>query len=588
MDKMLAKKLTARLAEIELHALKAFCLENRTSRTAEIIALIDAKDYLAIAQLKCDPSGYTEDETETFRVDYQACAMLKKSVVLPVQGVNRIANAMRKFYEAEEQCAISNQVLLNWSCNPNDTPWMIPIVARAQQIIHDILGDLDADALMLVEANCRFGPGSTRTCKRHSTDGRKFDNPRPGATPRCLEFLKPLLPTLWADCMLDIRLEAAAGITCVPKNALTDRTIGIEPDLNIWLQLGTGKLIREKLRAYGIDLDRQAERNASLARRAWVTDLCTIDLSSASDCVCRSLVHLLLPEKWRHLLELSRTDYYEVEGVVRPFNKWSSMGNGYTFELESLLFLALARACGDLRSVAFGDDIIINKTCAPLLIKALNFVGFKVNTEKTFLSGLFYESCGTDWFCGVNVRPFFLKGELDDEFSATDDTAPRNLDAIIYQYANAVSATASNAGFGHYRCRRYFSVWRGLLQATPKSNRYRIPVGFNTRGGFECDWDERGSSLASASSFEYLGFTPRYVYTAGDRGPYLSGLHRLERAGTPRTGRYRNFREEMIALAGKSYSTRSYQKDGEAVRYEGRLSTMLGSCFAWPNRGPWL
>lgn len=581
------KNQRARLEEVEIQALSEFCLANQTPRTLTIYIMLREHMLLDIINLTIDAKHYREKDLESFRVDYQATSMLAKSVNLSLEHVNRDAEALRKFYMAEEQCLITNQVLLNWGCNPNDTPWMIPIVARAQQIIHNILGPLDSKSLSFVEEHCRFGPGSTRTCKRHATNGRKFDNPRPGATPRCAEFLKPLLPALWADCITDISLIAASGITTVPKNAKTNRTIGIEPDLNIWLQLGTGALIRDKLRIFGVDLDKQADRNALLAQRALFHNNCTIDLSSASDCVSRSLVHLLLPEEWRHLLWLSRTDYYELNGVTHPFHKWSSMGNGYTFELESLIFLALARACGDSRAVAYGDDIICSKEIAPLLVRTLNFVGFNVNKEKTFLDGLFYESCGTDWFCGENVRPVFLKGNLNDEFTATDDTACLNTLAIIYQYANALSAVAHRAGHGFYRDRRYFSSWRSLLKAVPPAYRYRIPAGFNPRGGFEVDWDERGNTPGSASGFTYLGFTPRSVSTWGDRGPYLSSLHRLERVKHHGSQR-RSLREESLLLAKQALSDRSYDRDGESVRYEGSLSTTIGSCFAWPCRGPWL
>lgn len=583
----LDKSLAARLSEIELKALEAFCLENRTPRTVTILTLLKARDYASLIDLSCDPKGYTENDVESFRIDWQATHMLKKSVYLPLPHVNRKATAMRKFYEAEERCQITNQVILNWSHNPNDNPWLIPVVARAQQIIRDILGDLNDESLMFVEKSMRFGPGSTRTCKRHATNGRKFDNPRPGATPRCAAFLKKQLPILWADCISNISLIASSGITCVSKNAKSDRTIGIEPDLNIWMQLGTGALMRRQLRIFGLDLDTQAKRNALLARRAWTNNLCTIDLSSASDCVSRALVHLLLPERWRHLMEISRTDYYEIDGEIRPFHKWSSMGNGYTFELESLIFLALARACGDHNAVAYGDDIICSRDVSTLLVKTLNFVGFSVNAEKTFLDGLFFESCGTDWFCGENVRPFFLKGKLSDEQSATDDTASKNLDAIVYQYANSVSSIASSVGLGYYRDRRYFSTWRSFLQAVPIPDRYRIPAGFNPRGGFEVDWDERCNTSLSASGFRYLGFKPFSVVTPGDRGPYLSSLHRLNGIeDTVRT--YPTLREELTALARREVSSRSYHRDGEPVRYEGALSPTIGTCFAWPNRGPWL
>lgn len=40
-------------------------------------------------------------------------------------------------------------------------------------------------------------------------------------------------------------------------------------------------------------------------------------------------------------------------------------------------------------------------------------MGFEVNRDKTFLFGPFRESCGTDWYQGVDVRPIVLDTSLE-------------------------------------------------------------------------------------------------------------------------------------------------------------------------------
>jgi hypothetical protein len=103
------------------------------------------------------------------------------------------------------------------------------------------------------------------------------------------------------------------------------------------------------------------------------------------------------------------------KGRVLTLEKFSSMGNGFTFELETLIFKSLIRGialyCGlEDDSSCYGDDII----CNPQLGLAIQFYfpafGFKTNREKTFLTGNFRESCGGDYRLGCDVRPFFLRG----------------------------------------------------------------------------------------------------------------------------------------------------------------------------------
>jgi hypothetical protein len=98
------------------------------------------------------------------------------------------------------------------------------------------------------------------------------------------------------------------------------------------------------------------------------------------------------------------------------------MGNGFTFELESLIFYALAKAtaerggCHDFevkRSIGvFGDDIIVPKRIAKDLITNMSLFGFTVNEEKSFLKGFFFKSCGADYYDCSDVRPFLLRREV--------------------------------------------------------------------------------------------------------------------------------------------------------------------------------
>lgn len=94
------------------------------------------------------------------------------------------------------------------------------------------------------------------------------------------------------------------------------------------------------------------------------------------------------------------------------------MGNGYTFELETLIFCALAKAVGadiGIDTFVYGDDIIVPDRLADDLLAVLRFAGMTPNAKKTFKGACeFRESCGGDFFLGHDVRPFYIKESIDD------------------------------------------------------------------------------------------------------------------------------------------------------------------------------
>lgn len=112
----------------------------------------------------------------------------------------------------------------------------------------------------------------------------------------------------------------------------------------------------------------------------------------------------------------------------------SSMGNAFTFPLQTLLFSSLVygvyRALGipferpyrqSLGNFAvFGDDIIIVRKAYNLVSRMLSLCGFSVNVNKSFNEGFFRESCGGDFWCGHNVRGVYIESlkRLSDVYSA--------------------------------------------------------------------------------------------------------------------------------------------------------------------------
>lgn len=203
----------------------------------------------------------------------------------------------------------------------------------------------------------------------------------------------------------------------VPKNSAIDRCAAKEPELNMYAQKGIGDFIRRALRKKGIDLNDQT-RNQRLALVASQSQrLATVDLSSASDSISSVLVSRLLPPGWFVLLDACRSKTTDVEGTIHENAMFSSMGNGFTFELETLIFWALVRSvCRFTRTrgtiSVYGDDIICPASIVPLLIKVFHFVGFRINEKKTFYKGPFRESCGKHYHDGIDVTPFYIKSPI--------------------------------------------------------------------------------------------------------------------------------------------------------------------------------
>jgi hypothetical protein len=219
------------------------------------------------------------------------------------------------------------------------------------------------------------------------------------------------------------RIVEGNKITTVPKDARTERPIAIEPTINMMLQLAVDGYIRQRLKPWGIDLDDQS-KNQKLALAGSIRmDYCspaTIDLAMASDTVSLGVAKFLLPEPWFRYLCTIRSPVGRLpDGSRIRYSKLSSMGNGSTFAIESLIFGALlfgVTKCSlgyypKADVSIFGDDIIVPEGCARTLVQYLELCGFHINHEKSFLEGSVKESCGTDWYRGHSLRPVHLHDE---------------------------------------------------------------------------------------------------------------------------------------------------------------------------------
>lgn len=232
---------------------------------------------------------------------------------------------------------------------------------------------------------------------------------------------------------------ASSRLSFVPKNDEISRCICIEPTLNVFYQLGFGRILEARLKErFGISLSSQPFKNRALARLGSITDgLATLDLSSASDSISLLMLKYLLPASFYSMLVRYRSHSVDVKGRGTVELKMvSTMGNGYTFPLQTIIFSAVVTACMAFRGIpvgtgssmanyhlprktwsaraselwsVFGDDIICPSACAEDVVKVLGLLGFTVNRDKSFVKGPFRESCGSDFFNGSDIRGVYVK-----------------------------------------------------------------------------------------------------------------------------------------------------------------------------------
>jgi len=229
----------------------------------------------------------------------------------------------------------------------------------------------------------------------------------------------------------------ASRLSFVPKTRKISRTICTEPLCNMFFQKGIGMAIEGRLREVsGIDLSFQPDKNRTLARLGSSTGrFGTIDLSSASDSMSLTLVREFFPATVVKWLERARTPFTVLpDGREVELHMVSSMGNAFTFPLQTLFFTSLVYGVYRARSIkverpgrhslgnfaVFGDDIIVVREAYDHVCKLLVSCGFKVNVDKSFNDGLFRESCGKDYFNGHNVRGVYLQSlkTPSDRYSA--------------------------------------------------------------------------------------------------------------------------------------------------------------------------
>lgn len=450
----------------------ALCEDVGSPVATRVASLVREKDYRQLVNMTVDPSHYACPRR--YLDDASCVDLLRKFADFKIDGIDKAAVAQAAFWQSEKVCCRTNARLTpfvqNGPFGDSTDGVLIESIERMKTWVKNVLGPLPK------EVYPRFGPGATfRDVGKYITVPDKISS-RPTTTRNARLFLPLWEKTAWARALFesypsisdpeDIR---GNRFTTVPKDATKDRGICIEPGLNVFYQLAIGGAIRKRLKNVGIDLNEGQDIHRRVVEEASRTGaFATIDLSNASDTVSYQFVKLILPEGWFDVVDTLRSPMTWVDGKGWVhLQKFSSMGNGFTFELETLLFAAIvAEACflTNIQPVTgtncfvYGDDIILPSQAAQTALSLLAWFGFTPNPKKTFVTGVFRESCGGDFFSGVAVRPHYLKETPDEP-------------AKWISLANGIRRMGSQNPSRDFRWSVFWRAWLRCLDAIPSDIR---------------------------------------------------------------------------------------------------------------------
>lgn len=518
--------------------------------------------------------------------DYLASMFLSKSDFLDTSfDVEMVA--LKKFRDCEIICRATNARMYQLDSDVQGTETTLDyarLISIARNKIAAVLGTFEPSEFI---ETVNWGPGATVQLNR--TQRLAYDKFRleGGMSQCCLDFWTP---ELWDSAFprwKPKRNVQTAYLHTVAKNSKTNRCIIIEPGINTFLQKGLGGMIKRRLARIGIRIDKQAEYHRKLVPMMSIDgDDATVDFSSASDCGARELVRRLLPPDWFAVLDAHRSHVVELtDGSFLRLEKFSSMGNGFTFELETLIFWALARSvCERHENVSvYGDDVILPSSRLGSFRDLALFCGFNLNLSKSFAEGYFRESCGAHAMFGLDAEPLYLRSRIGGTLD-------------IFKVANQLRRLGSRL-HSNYACDiRFAKVWGYLTGATVarkfriRFRKYYIPDGYGDFG-LVVDFDtaapftrRRKAQRDMQRGFCTTMLLPRFsgVREVDDENLMLTRLFELTKR---KEQTFNGFSDTIDALAMRG--TLAYGNELVDLSSPIYLKDTEIDVPVWNNLGPW-
>ncbi len=293
---------------------------------------------------------------------------------------------------------------------------------------HWVFGSFDTEC---IRNGMMPGPGAAQKADATTLVSKLFEGEMSYTDDRLISYYRAALVEtgLWADA--EMRRFRQFGFTKVqggklffaPKNAEISRTCCTEANLNLLVQRSIGDFIEDRLvKFFGISLKTQPDWNRELARvGSEYGSFGTIDLVSASDSINLDMLRQALNKGMlKTMIEWSRSEQAVLpDGTCVKLRMVSTMGNGFTFPLQTIIFASAVRAVYQLMDLpsacprtqfgVFGDDIVVRREAYDFTCRMLTKLGFEVNVGKSFNSGAFRESCGHDYYRGYNIRGVYVR-----------------------------------------------------------------------------------------------------------------------------------------------------------------------------------
>lgn len=329
--------------------------------------------------------------------------------------------------------------------------------------------------LDFVREHIGVGPGAAQKADSTCMVSKLFESAISYVNPDLIRYYRAAISEtgFWADAEMQ-RFQEYGFVKVIggklffaAKNAEISRVCCTEPSLEMLIQKSVGEFIEYRLDAmFRINLSLQPDNNRELARVGSLDgSIGTIDLVSASDSIMLQLCKDALPHGFLKTMMLAS----RCRSVVLPDGREvelkmvSTMGNGFTFPLQTLIFSCAVRAayqlmgfpcnCPKTQFGVFGDDICVRKEAYNFVSHMLTKLGFTVNNGKSFNTGAFRESCGNDYYNGHNVRGVYIKSLESPQY--------------VYSAINRLLRWSSFQGIRLHRTLRLLMTWTRDLRVPP-------------------------------------------------------------------------------------------------------------------------
>jgi hypothetical protein len=419
----------------------------------------------------------------------------------------------------------------------------------------------DADSFR-IDANKvlpRHGPGATA---ERISGNRKFKQLK---WHRRLDHWFPasdfLIPNAGFEAELediqfvDPEQEEPVRVITVPKTLKGPRIIAIEPVCVQYTQQALMEILVERLEKYDLTKGKvnftDQTVNQSLALSSSLDGrFATIDLKDASDRVSARLVSTMLATQpiFREMLFACRSTRADVPGLgIHSLSRFASMGSAMCFPIEAMVFYtiivsaihraerypltrkSLFKVISGVR--VYGDDIIVPVEYVPIVKSELEWFNLRVNSNKSFYSGKFRESCGLDAYDGIPVKPVYATRLLP--------TSRHNAEELI----SAVSLANQLYRAGYWHACQYVRDVIERFATAPYVMENSSVLGWHSYlYGYEAhSWDQhlhrwlvKGHVVSAKSPTDILDDWPALMKFFIKRGkePYHDAKH-LERYGRP-------------------------------------------------------